>query len=218
MKNAAKAMMLAAGLSVAMLGGCKCSQKSCRASDKAACCGSSACEGSCAGGKACGDACCGGATTASLTERDAMLFEPLKALGGSWGMDMQDGNGLQKTAEFSVTSANSVIREIMFPGHDHEMTNVYHMDGPNLVITHYCAAGNQPRMIATTAQKTDAGLVYHFKVDRVSNVREGQHGVMNELIMTLHNDGHVQQDWYATDPATGSRVGPTQFILTRIGQ
>jgi hypothetical protein len=127
--------------------------------------------------------CCEAAAPApaDLAARDAELFDPIKALAGQWGMTDETGN-LAMTAEFTVSSANSIVREIMFPGHEHEMTNVYHMDGPNLVITHYCAAGNQPRMIASESQSLDGSRVFHFKVDRVSNIREGQHGIMNELV------------------------------------
>ncbi len=37
----------------------------------------------------------------------------------------------------------------MYPGMEHEMTNMYTLDGNTLVMTHYCAGGNQPRMRAT---------------------------------------------------------------------
>jgi len=48
---------------------------------------------------------------------------------------------------------------------DHEMTNVYHMDGPTLVMTHYCAAGNQPRLRAASGT---SGTI-DFKTDSVTN-------------------------------------------------
>ena len=61
-----------------------------------------------------------------------------------------DVNPDDKKAEdkvvFHVTAANSVVIETMFPGSDHEMVNTYHIDGDNLVMTHYCAMGNQPHL------------------------------------------------------------------------
>ena len=39
-----------------------------------------------------------------------------------------------------------------FPGTGHAMTTVYHLDGRDLVLTHYCMGGNQPRMRAKTTE------------------------------------------------------------------
>ena len=36
--------------------------------------------------------------------------------------------------------------EVLFPGSEHEMVTVYHQDGDDLLLTHYCSARNQPRM------------------------------------------------------------------------
>ena len=46
----------------------------------------------------------------------------------------------RKSIEFRVTSAGSVVQETMFPGSDHEMVNMYSVDGDKLLMTHYCAA------------------------------------------------------------------------------
>ena len=39
------------------------------------------------------------------------------------------------------------------PGTDHEMVSVYHADGKDVVMTHYCAFGNQPKMKLDPASK-----------------------------------------------------------------
>ena len=46
-----------------------------------------------------------------------------------------------------TTGGGSAVTETLFPGTAHEMMSVYHMDGDDLVLTHYCAGGNQPRMM-----------------------------------------------------------------------
>ncbi len=50
---------------------------------------------------------------------------------------------------YRVTGGGSAVVETLFPGTPHEMVTVYHRDGTDLVLTHYCSAGNQPRMRAT---------------------------------------------------------------------
>jgi hypothetical protein len=83
------------------------------------------------------------------------------------------------------------VREIMFPGSEHEMTNVYHLDGNELVVTHYCAAGNQPRMVAS---KVDGNRIT-FHTDSVSDLKPGGGPFMGELTLVLVDAGHIEQHW-----------------------
>ena len=46
---------------------------------------------------------------------------------------------------YGVTAAGTAVMEALFPETDHEMLTVYHLEGNDLVLTHYCAMGNQPR-------------------------------------------------------------------------
>ena len=48
--------------------------------------------------------------------------------------------------DFKISAAGTVVMETMGPGSEHEMINMYHLDGDDLVLTHYCAGGNQPTM------------------------------------------------------------------------
>src|SRR2546421_11290186 len=87
------------------------------------------------------------AATPATDAQRAALLDRVKQLQGTW--EMTDDKGKNQVASvFAVSSNGSVVREIMFPGGPHEMTNVYHMDGPTMVMTHYCAMGNQPRLRA----------------------------------------------------------------------
>ena len=77
-------------------------------------------------------------------------LERLKALAGEW-VAAEDGEMAKKgdlVARYAVTAAGSAVVETVFPGSAHEMVTVYHADGPDLVLTHYCMEGNQPRMRA----------------------------------------------------------------------
>ena len=66
----------------------------------------------------------------------------MKKLVGDWVADQKDESGKQAVmSSFKLTSNGSVLHETIFPGTDHEMVTVYHMDGPDLIATHYCAAG-----------------------------------------------------------------------------
>lgn len=79
-------------------------------------------------------------------------WERLKKLAGTWVEADKDGKPTDKVVSVvKVTAAGSAIHETFFPGQPMEMVSVYHLDKGDLVMTHYCALGNQPRMKADPA-------------------------------------------------------------------
>jgi hypothetical protein len=125
---------------------------------------------------------------ATESQTNALLGQ-VKSLEGEWIVTGPDGK--PGVIVFKTSSAGSVVREIMFPGQDHEMTNVYHMDGPTCVVTHFCAAGNQPRMRATKAE----GNAIAFNFDSVSNLSTADEQYMGGLTLTFVDKNHVKQTW-----------------------
>jgi len=76
-------------------------------------------------------------------------LERLKGLAGTWVEADKDGKPTDKVVSVvRVTAGGSAVHETIFPGQPMEMVSVYHQDGPDLVMTHYCMLGNQPRMKA----------------------------------------------------------------------
>jgi hypothetical protein len=74
-------------------------------------------------------------------------FEQLKKLVGDWVALDKDGKPTKEVVSaIKIIGAGSAVHETIFPGAAHEMVSVYHMDGKDLVMTHYCAAQNQPKM------------------------------------------------------------------------
>lgn len=76
----------------------------------------------------------------------ASAFEFLKTLTGNWeraGGD-HDHGGDSHAVIFKTTAAGSSVMETIFPGEAMEMISMYHMDGDNLLLTHYCALQNAP--------------------------------------------------------------------------
>src|SRR5882762_11523952 len=95
------------------------------------------------------------AEAAAVPARPASAsLERLKTLAGEW-VAAEDGDMAKKgdlVARYAVTASGTAVVETVFPGREHEMVTVYHDDGPDLVLTHYCMEGNQPRMRAKGAQ------------------------------------------------------------------
>jgi hypothetical protein len=123
-------------------------------------------------------------------QREAATLDRVKSLAGEWVMADGEHAG-QTAAVFAVSSGGSVVREIMFPGSAHEMTNLYHLDGPDLLVTHYCAAGNQPRMRCTSP---GTGRL-DFYSDGVTNLIDANKEYMAELSLIFNADGTITQEW-----------------------
>lgn len=137
------------------------------------------------------------------------LIDSVKGLEGEW--TMADESGQQITAAiFSVSSGGSVVREIMFPGQKHEMTNVYHMDGDTMVVTHYCAAGNQPRMRAKAGSDP---AVITFEPDSVTNLTSAEQYYMGGLTLTRRDPETLIAKW--TSYVGSEEKGSIEFVMTR---
>ena len=124
-----------------------------------------------------------------------LLIDRIKALAGEW--EMVDNSPVPlppgaHAATFTVSSNGSVVREIMFPGEDYEMTNIYHMDGPDLVMTHYCAVGNQPRLRAVAA--TPDGPIF-FDTDSVTNLASPDDHYMGQMPLEILTPDRIRQTW-----------------------
>ena len=88
---------------------------------------------------------------------------------------------------FRVTAGGSAVEETIFPGSKMEMLSVYHMDKGNLLMTHYCAIGNQPRMKLNAKKSTAQELVFDFDGGTNLNPRRDNH--MHSLRLTLPSPG-----------------------------
>ena len=76
-------------------------------------------------------------------------FEFLKSLEGTWtGPPLSEGMP-EGVFEFRVTAGGHAVEEREMIGTPMEMVTIYHMRGKDLVATHYCMLGNQPRLIAS---------------------------------------------------------------------
>jgi hypothetical protein len=72
-------------------------------------------------------------------------FEFIKTLAGDWQRaGGQQHAGGSKATTFKVSAAGSAVIETIFPDSPTEMITVYHRNGDELLLTHYCALVNAP--------------------------------------------------------------------------
>ena len=100
------------------------------------------------------------AAHAAVTPEQA--FGAIKSLKGDWHGPAAMKGMPPSHSVFRVTAGGSAVEETIFPGSPMEMLSVYHMDKGNLLMTHYCAIGNQPRMKLNAKKSTPQELVFDF--------------------------------------------------------
>lgn len=154
------------------------------------------------------------AVTPATADQRARLLDRVASLEGTWELTDPEGK-TQTAAVFTVTSNKSAVREIMFPGSPHEMTNFYHMDGPDLVVTHYCAQGNQPHMRARAAANPAGSDRIAFEFDGLTNMTSPDQMYMGELTLVFVDADHVVQEWKSFKRGVADTNHSPNFELTR---
>jgi hypothetical protein len=86
-------------------------------------------------------------------------FSRLKGLVGEWNIESARGKG---QSQFQLIAGGSVILERFREPGGGEMLTAYHLDGDNLVLTHYCLAGNEPHMVAEKFDAASGELNFAF--------------------------------------------------------
>ena len=114
-------------------------------------------------------------------------FENLKALAGQW--DAKDPSGKQQTITWKVVSGGSVLMESV---QEESMVTMYHVDNNRLLLTHYCAAQNQPRMQATVS---DDGKTFTFDFIDATNLASPNDGHMHNAVYTFIDNDHFKTSW-----------------------
>ena len=75
---------------------------------------------------------------------------------------------------------------------EHSMVSMYAMDGSRLLMTHYCGAGNQPRMVGTLSPD---GKTLTFNFLDATNLDNPQTGHMHHAVFTFVDENHHIEDW-----------------------
>lgn len=109
----------------------------------------------------------GGSPTAAKGDAPApgtavAAFERLKSLEGEW--IGESTKGWKDRVTFRTIAGGSAVVEISdFEAHPGQtMMTLFHLDGPRLMLTHYCVAGNQPRMVASAISPSGGSLEFTF--------------------------------------------------------
>jgi hypothetical protein len=73
------------------------------------------------------------------------------------------------------------------------MVTMYHLDGDQLMMTHYCMANNQPRMRADASTSSPTSI--NFRLIDVTNLSSPDAGHMVGLKIDWKDADHVTTHW-----------------------
>jgi hypothetical protein len=96
----------------------------------------------------------------------AAAFERLSALAGNWAGSFEwsgarSSNGTIDATYYATGNGSAIVENLIMGGAP-TMTSVYHLDGADLRMTHYCAARNQPRLKASRIDSAQGILNFSF--------------------------------------------------------
>jgi len=113
----------------------------------------------------------------------------MKALVGTW-KGTADDHSVSVTC--ALVSNGTALMETLDGGHDATMVTMYTPDGATILATHYCSAGNQPRM---RAKGSADGKSLAFEFVDVANAAGSTGEVMRRLVVTFVDADHFEQQW-----------------------
>lgn len=118
-------------------------------------------------------------------------FDQLKALTGTWQAKGHDGRIMMK-ASYEVYGNGTAVVETLSGMGESPMVTVYYPDGAQVMLTHYCTMGNQPRMRTSDA---GSGKQLSFGFVDATNMKSPDEAHMHALKITFADHDHFSQEW-----------------------
>jgi len=139
----------------------------------------------------------------------------LKTLAGSWEGTLttvppiKDVSGMRVNVMIRVTSkGKALMHEMTITGIPDDPITMFYLDGERVMLTHYCDAGNRPRMAGKTSPD---GKAVAFDLLDVSGSTEPGH--MSDVMFTIVDANHHIEEWTFNFP--GARRMKGSFDLQR---
>jgi len=164
-----------------------------------------------------------GLSTAAFTQSNAeRSFDQMKTLAGDWQGPVTVVPPLPEMStdkpvhvSLRVTSrGNALVHEMQEAGapldpthYDHPVT-MFYLDDGRLILTHYCDAGNRPRMAGKVSP--DGKMVEFDFLDVAGST---QYGHMQHAVFTIVDANHHTEDWTFMMP--GDKPMHARMELTR---
>ena len=137
-------------------------------------------------------------------------FAQLKTLVGEWQADSSMGK-VHLSYELIAGGTSLVERET--GEQTPSMMTVYHLDGGRLLLTHYCMAGNQPRMQAQKFNPETGDLEFRF-LD-ATNLTSPTAGHMHNVRIRFVDNDHLESEWQFYENGQKKMAENAQYTRVR---
>jgi hypothetical protein len=137
----------------------------------------------------------------------SLAWQRLKELTGEWQLAIapDEAHKGEVIARYSLTAAGSTVVETLFPGSEKEMVTLYHRDGDQVMLTHYCCCGNQPRMRAARGDAQDE-LVFEFAGGTNLDAAKDLHMHGYRVRFLDSNRLHGEWEYYRDGKSAGKHI------------
>ncbi len=152
----------------------------------------------------------------AATQSDAQKsFDKMKTLAGSWEGHVTtvpqapeiDGKLMQVSLR-TTSMGNALMHEMTGAGRPDDPITMLYLDGDRLLLTHYCDAGNRPRM---TGKISPDGKTVEF--DFLDIAGSTEYGHMHHAVFTIIDANRHTEDWTYMMP--GDKPMHAHFELQR---
>jgi hypothetical protein len=134
-----------------------------------------------------------GAQQANQKSLAASQFDQLKTLAGEWNATvMENGKEMIAPLTFRVASGGSVLISDLAAEMPREMITMIHRGGEELLATHYCLTGNQPRKRAVAGSEAN---VVAFEFKDATNLANQAAPHMGGAKFTMVDANHHVEEW-----------------------
>lgn len=142
-------------------------------------------------------------------------FAKLKTLAGSWEGPVtsfpEQAMMAGKLAQISLrvtSTGNALMHELTMNGMPDDPITMFYVDEDRLLLTHYCDAGNRPRMVGKLSAD---GKTLEFDFIDISG--STKYGHMHHAVFTIIDENHHTEDWTYMLP--GDKPVRAHFDLQR---
>lgn len=134
-----------------------------------------------------------GAGEAKLLSPAAAAFERFKSLEGTWRG--KSTKGWEERVIYKTIAAGSCVMETSFDAHPNEMmVTMVHLDGGRLLLTHYCVAKNQPRLVATDFGADGSTITFTY-LDGTGMEKGRDTGHMDKVVFVFKSADEFTSRW-----------------------
>ena len=131
-------------------------------------------------------------------------FETFKGLQGTWAIQSQ-GKALSIEMTYEVGSNGSIVTERF----GNELSVIYR-DGQSLLMTHFCNAGNEPRL---RLKDSSQPRLMEFEMFDVTNLKSADTAHVERVIYRIIDDKKIDLEIVWLE---GKSEKPEKYTLTKI--